>query len=255
VAAVLAATFKEAVWTRAVHTDHWYKVTIPDAVKVDGALYLSAGHHDRTSNSFLVPYFPSRAKFANINGYANLAAGRWGGAKVDQLIAENGTRPIFIIAEGSPDPKDVLQRASWIGRQNVNLQGYGLALDELGNCHSIFDGNVTGSVAFATICPLVKRPRNEARMQKKRTDTAFDALEAANPKVFYPPGDLSYFRSATMYCRFYSSTEYYLCERDGALTAFRLAPIALIRLGRLDDASYSSQSRDAPRPAGEKTLP
>ncbi|MES2018527.1 MAG: hypothetical protein V4484_18720 [Pseudomonadota bacterium] len=235
VSLILAETFPLAVWTRSTHTARWYDVLIPDAAKVEDALYLSAGFSDRTSNSFLIPQFPATAKFGNVNGYGNLASGLWSGKGIDALIANQGTKPIFILAEGWPgDPTvNVKAHAAWVNRLNLNLQGFGLAVGDLSACHELFDRNKNAATPFASVCPLVKTLRSEARLTKVRSDAALDRVEAANPTLFYPRGELSYFRAQNDYCRFYASTEYYLCERQGALVAFRTDPSAFFTLGKL----------------------
>lgn len=51
----------------------------------------------------------------------------------------------------------------------------------------------------------------------------------------YPRGDLSCFHSPQEYCRPYSATEFYLCESNGSMVAYRIDPPVRFKLGKLVD--------------------
>jgi hypothetical protein len=225
-------TWSEATWTRARHTAKWYDVYIPDSARVEGALYLSAGYHDRSSNSYLIPMFPRSARFANINGYTNTPATYWGGKKIATQISEQAQRPIFILTEAPSKRLTPEEQQRWVGNINLNLAGYGLALDRAENCQSILDLSDVNHTPFATVCQLSRYPAHEPRLALSETDAAFNALEAANPAILYPPGDVSYFLD-TNYCRFYSSSEFYLCDLKGRVILYKTSPPETHLLGSL----------------------
>lgn len=236
---LLYMTMGDVNYTLLDHTERWFNVDVPARAKVSGALYLTAGYDNRSTLSYLIPSFPRDAKFANINGYVNFAAGQPGGTKIERMVAAQGDRPIVILAEGYPRAPATLARANWIRNLNLNLNGFGLEMGDVDACATLLDRYATtddGSPVqpFASVCPLRKRPPLEHRLGKVQVDHIFDAIEKIRPDLYYPAGAQSYFRAAA-YCRAYTSTEYFVCEKEGQLTTFRMDPFFTLPLGSVEE--------------------
>lgn len=218
---------EQAHWTRAKHADRWLQVNIPESAKVPGALYVSAGYFDRSSSSFLAPWLPQSARFANINGYSNPMPDRPDGRRIAQMI-EHHAGEIRLIAEGFPEQfagKPAALRI-WASGINSNLMPYGLRLDDIATCEVVKVNNGSSGdrlKGMASICSLAKVPPLDTRAEKKKIDARFDAIEASLSQKLFPAGTESYFRGDG-YCRFYTPLEYYMCESAGRIRVFRIDP-------------------------------
>jgi hypothetical protein len=203
----------------------WHEVSIPDAARHPDALYLTAGYFNRSSLSFLVPWMPSTAGWININGYFNPVPGSNGGRRIAQMI-ENHRGSLWLMAERFPYPAvpDALPSKIWTTSINNNLEGFGVTLADTTACMPLSMNLPTHSEpwrTFAWACPLSRTTPVDHRAEKRDIDSLFDEVERREAHLLYPQGETSYFRGSD-YCRSYPPLEYYLCEDNGTVTAFRI---------------------------------
>ncbi len=217
-------------WDREPHMGPWTQVSLPSAFNLPGAMYVSLAYGDRRSWSGLVTQLDPTARFLNLDGYENTRPDRYIGQLLSKRIqAHDG--PMFAVLErqklGLADPANV----DWRNALSRQLRAYGLAFIDPASCQPVVERFATVAAPekaatrmLADVCPVKRREAYDFRAEYAREERAMAGLEARYPGLLYPPDPTGYLYGS-MYCKFYTPQEVYVCAKDGKITGKRIAPV------------------------------
>lgn len=174
-------------WTPFNYAGKWYGLMLPDSAKTNNALFLTT---QNLSPSFLVPYLPKDASFANIiNRQFVVPVGDKIPLKFKRLL--NNKKPVFVFMfRGVPEMKTM---KVVLTNQNAELAMYGVTFEscQMGAVHfKRGKGDIRYDYALL-FCPLERLSEAETQVAvafADKQDVVFARIEAACPKWFSPSG-------------------------------------------------------------------
>ena len=171
----------------------WLRVEVPQRLKDEPNLYLSAGF---LSGSAFLPYVHPRSGMINIAGFNIIAPGHPGWSRADALMRRNADRLRLMI----PLPPGIVDRASLPSPPealSVFVRRLGLRIDG-SDCEFMrVEGNVRGerrpvvegpAWKYFLACRLIVAPEERAAYERavKDIDPVFDRVEDVCPNLFHP---------------------------------------------------------------------
>jgi hypothetical protein len=173
-------------------TGPWMRVEVPDRLREQPALYLSAGF---LSGSAVLPFVHPQSGMINVGGFNVIAPGHPGFERAKAHIDRNADRLRLLL----PLPPGVVDRATLPGppaQLDVYVRRLGLRVDGE-DCEFLrIQGNLRGerrpdaasSWKHFISCRLVEAPEERLAYERRvsMVDAVFDRVEDACPNLFHP---------------------------------------------------------------------
>ncbi len=174
-------------WSPFGYTGKWYELDLPAVAKTNNALFLTM---QNLSPSFLVPYLPEDASFANIVNRQFVApTGEHISPKFGKLLRHKN--PIFLLTLNDTSDMEIVEGE--LKTRNAAIAMYGLTFKscEIGAAHFRQHGTDTPFNYALIFCPLKRLEKAEtytAIAFANKQDAVFARIESSCPEWFSPSG-------------------------------------------------------------------
>ncbi len=173
-------------------TGPWMRVEVPDRLREQPALYLSAGF---LSASAILPFMHPQSGMINVGGFNVISPGHPGFERAKVHMDRNADRLRLLL----PLPPGVVDRATLPGppgQLDVYVRRLGLRVDGddceflriQGNLRGERRPDATSSWKHFISCRLVRAPEERQAYERRvsAVDAAFDRVEDTCPNLFHP---------------------------------------------------------------------
>lgn len=177
-------------WSTGPWTESWYGIQVPERLRREAFLYISAGHN---SNSFIYPFLSPRSAFTNPLGQISFDLTGPGSSRLRTLFQRYRGRTRMLAMD--IETEDSNSRAQWMEGMNEYVSRLGYQIDA-GDCETIVANGIThesGQDFDASkprarrlkSCALVEHPFARAAERARITSVA-KQIVAWCPKLFKP---------------------------------------------------------------------